>query len=182
MSESGRAWYCPECEVFSRIRSTVAESDGTCVNCRDAQVVEIHLGRPTVGVGVIVEHADTHLFLMGKRAGELDKAGTWQLPGGSLEHGETIEKCARREVAEEAGITDLRDFEILKTADDIRPEDGIHHIIVFCVFITNQEPKNKEPDKCDGWRWFSEGALPSPMFKPLMELLVQDHGGVIDSK
>ncbi len=182
MSESGLAWYCPECEVFSRTESRVAESDGTCANCLERKVVKIHLGRPTVGVGIIVEHADTHRFLLGKRAGDLDKAGTFQLPGGSLERGETIEECARREVKEETGITDLRGFEILKTADDIRPEDDIHHVIVFCVFITNQEPENKEPDKCDGWQWFREGALPSPMFEPLTEFLVQDLGGIIDSE
>ena len=31
-------------------------------------------------------------------------AETWALPGGHLEHGETLDECARRELKEELGI------------------------------------------------------------------------------
>jgi 8-oxo-dGTP diphosphatase len=178
MNESGRAWYCPSCEAFSRTKSIVAEDDGTCANCCEDKLVEINLTRPTVGVGVLIARGKTAECLLGKRGPKLDKAGTWQLPSGSIEHGETIEVCARREVKEETGITDLVGFEVLRVMDDIRPEGDVHHIIIFCCCRTTQEPENVEPDKCDGWRWFDEGALPSPLFKPLRALLVDELGGM----
>jgi len=57
--------------------------------------------RPSVGVGVIICRNDT--VLIGKRLSDHGK-GVRSFPGGHLEYGESLEECARRETAEEAGV------------------------------------------------------------------------------
>jgi 8-oxo-dGTP diphosphatase len=49
--------------------------------------------RPLIGVAVIVIKDDK--ILLGKRKNS-HGAGTWALPGGHLEFGESIKDCARR--------------------------------------------------------------------------------------
>jgi 8-oxo-dGTP diphosphatase len=58
--------------------------------------------RPIVGVGVIVLKADSVLLV---RRGKPPNAGSWTLPGGAQEAGETAEEAGRRELLEETGIT-----------------------------------------------------------------------------
>jgi 8-oxo-dGTP diphosphatase len=57
---------------------------------------------PRVGVGAVVLDAGRVLLV---RRGKPPLAGKWSLPGGMLELGETTAEAARREVAEECGLT-----------------------------------------------------------------------------
>jgi len=58
--------------------------------------------RPIVGIGVIVLKHDSVLLV---RRGKPPNMGSWTLPGGAQEVGETAEEAARRELLEETGIT-----------------------------------------------------------------------------
>ncbi|MBN1103911.1 MAG: NUDIX hydrolase [Deltaproteobacteria bacterium] len=57
---------------------------------------------PIMGVGGIVFQGES--VLLGKRAKEPGK-GSWTLPGGAVELGETLEDAVKRELLEEASIT-----------------------------------------------------------------------------
>lgn len=56
--------------------------------------------------------------------------GTWGLPGGHLEFGESFETCAAREVLEETGIT-LNDVRFLTAVNNIMPAEGKHYVTIF---------------------------------------------------
>jgi len=124
--------------------------------------------RVAVGVGVLVVH--NGLVLLGKRKGS-HGAGTWSAPGGRLEFAEELEDCARRELSEETGliasVTELGPY-----TNDFFPEAKEHFLTVFVVARgIKGAPRNLEPDKCEGWAWFEWDAMPSPLFKPLQNLL-----------
>ena len=129
--------------------------------------------RPKVGVAVAV-FGYGGCLLMGKRKGS-NGAGTWSFPGGHLEFGETLEECVRREVAEETGITLLKDIRFVTIANNVIDEDK-HYITIFFEALTPESPKVMEPDKCEEWRWVDPLRLPHPLFSPVLELLAQGNG------
>lgn len=57
--------------------------------------------RPELAVGAVVVH-DAMLLLV--RRGHGPAAGEWSVPGGRVEHGETLAEAVVREVAEETGL------------------------------------------------------------------------------
>lgn len=57
------------------------------------------LRRPVIGVVAVAKTADERVVLI-KRG----DSGQWALPGGTVEWGETLHGCVRRELAEEAGV------------------------------------------------------------------------------
>lgn len=58
--------------------------------------------RPVVGIGIVLLRPDAVLLV---RRGNPPALGSWSLPGGGQELGETAEAAARRELAEETGLT-----------------------------------------------------------------------------
>lgn len=114
--------------------------------------------RPKVGVGVIV--FKNGKILLGKRKGEL-APGKYAATGGHLEYLESPRECARRETREEAGI-EIENVRFLSVINIIL--DGIHYVhIGFAADWKSGEPQLLEPDKCEGWEWYTLDALPSPL-------------------
>ena len=58
--------------------------------------------RPIVGIGIVVIKHESVLLV---RRGKPPNVGSWTLPGGAQEVGETMEAAARRELLEETGVT-----------------------------------------------------------------------------
>jgi 8-oxo-dGTP diphosphatase len=102
------------------------------------------------------ESADNPRFLMGKRK-NAHGAGTYALPGGHLEFGETPEECAARESMEETGLK-VSHVRFLTATNDYMPAENKHYITLFMVCVRDSdsdEPQVLEPDKCEGWEWAS---------------------------
>ena len=74
--------------------------------------------RPIVGIGVVVFKGDQVLLV---RRAKPPNVGSWSLPGGAQELGETVEQAARRELDEETGVT-VGPLELAAVVDNIRPD------------------------------------------------------------
>lgn len=123
-----------------------------------------------VGIGVIL--CRDNKVLLGKRRGA-HGSGTWALPGGHLDPGESIAQCAIREVMEETAL-ELRSVYHAGFTDDYFVAESRHYITLFveaCDSDFSGTPENCEPDKCESWHWFDWDALPAPLFPPLQSLV-----------
>jgi len=117
--------------------------------------------RPKIGVNVLV--IKDGKVLMGKRIGKVGY-GTWCLPGGHLEMGESLAFCAKRELLEETGII-AEDMEFLHLINGPRKDESSHYVhINFLAKRWKGEPKVTEPDKFEAWEWFATDKLPENVF------------------
>jgi 8-oxo-dGTP diphosphatase len=130
--------------------------------------MEEQLKRPKVGVGVVVVKEGK--VLLGKRK-NAHGDGSWSLPGGHLEYGETIEECALREVDEEVGVK-IKNLRLGPYTNDIFPNEQKHYITLYVIsdYLSGQV-EIKEPDKCERWEWFEWNNLPEPLFIPMQNLI-----------
>lgn len=94
---------------------------------------------PRLGVGAVVFHGPRVLLV---RRGGPPSAGTWSLPGGLVELGETTEEAVRREVREECGC-DVRLVGLAGVLDRvIRDEAGrvrYHWVLVDYAAIADSD-------------------------------------------
>lgn len=121
-----------------------------------------------VGVAVIVRRNDK--ILMGRRKGTHGD-GTWSLPGGLMEYGETPVGAALRELREEIGeqcvFSEILVFKSYPYTSTVFKE-GKHHVCLFFeANLLHGEPELMEPNKCERWEWFDPDHLPSPLFATL---------------
>jgi 8-oxo-dGTP diphosphatase len=129
-----------------------------------------------IGVGFGVMMVRDGKVLFGRRHSDPAKAdselhgeGSWTMPGGKLEFGESFEEGARREVKEETGM-DLGSAEVICVNND-KVSDA--HFVTIGLFSEDfaGDPKVMEPDEIVEWQWFGLDAPPSPLFFPSAEIL-----------
>ena len=126
--------------------------------------------RPQVGVGVIIKKDKKILFQ--KRIGA-HGANTYSLPGGHLEFAENLEECAKREIEEETGLI-IDEPKFFAVTNDYMQNDNKHYITIFMIANhVSGEPEIKEPKKCADLFWCDWKELPTPLFKPIENLLKQ---------
>lgn len=109
-----------------------------------------------IGVGVgaaIIKDGKLFITKRGKKA--KNERGKWEIPGGSVEFGETFKKAITREVKEEYGI-EIEILELLGICDHIIADENQHWVSpTYICKIKKGKPRILEPEKCDEIGWFS---------------------------
>lgn len=131
--------------------------------------------RPKVGVGVIVMKDGK--VLLGERLSS-HGAGTYSIPGGHMEFGESFEDTALREVLEETGLSDLEVTDLVCVKSD--RVYGKHFITIgMLARLKSGEPVAMEPEKARNWSWYAPDALPDGIFLPSKAVLESWRNGEI---
>ena len=135
-----------------------------------------------IGVGVILLRNRKILF--GKRNSDPRKAGsffnaagTWTLPGGKMDFGESFEDAAKREVKEETSI-EVRNLKLISLTNNIASNAHFVTIGFLCEDFEG-DVKVMEPDEITEWKWFDKEKLPSPIYQISEQVLKNYKEGVI---
>jgi len=117
-----------------------------------------------VAAGVFIINDEGKVFLTKRSKQTTNERGTWEIPGGKVHFGETLQNAAKREAKEEYGI-DIEILEQFPAQNHLIPEEKQHWVptCFLCKIIGNKQPKIMEPDKCDEIGWFAFDELPSPL-------------------
>lgn len=131
------------------------------------------LRRPVVGIAAAARTEDGRWLLI-RRA----DTGTWALPGGTLEWGETLREGLRRELLEEAGVTR---FDLTRVVGVYsRPDrDPRFHAVTVVVLVTVDPPTKAplNPLEIREARLFREDELPPALAMHMDDLFAAARRG-----
>lgn len=115
-------------------------------------------------------------FVMARRGQNArDENGNWDIGGGALEFGSTVEETLKREVKEEYGA-DVLQHDFLGFLDVHRMKgDAKTHWIALCfkVLVDPAKVINNEPHKFDEVKWFTFSTMPPNLHSQLPRLIAQ---------
>lgn len=117
-----------------------------------------------VSASFIVHDGRGRILLQKRGPKARDERGNWDIGGGAIEFGETIEEAVRREVHEELGC-EVLGMEYLTVYDAHRRHEGrkTHWVaIIYAVEVDPAKVINNEPHKIAELGWFTSKNLPSP--------------------
>jgi len=104
--------------------------------------------------------------------------GYWGFPKGKIDPGENQEEAARRELAEETGITDYEEQQGFEKTTEYwytRDENKIHkEVLYYLARVESREVKLSGEHSEHGW-FASEEALKRLAFKNLRDILEKAH-------
>ncbi len=123
---------------------------------------------PRVTVDAFVRDRRGRLLLV--RRGRPPFIGSWALPGGFCEYGETTETCCARETLEETGVT-VKVGKLLGVYSDPRRDPRWHTVTVLYAARPIRGKALGSDDAAEA-RWFSEKDLDALRF-------AFDHGMII---
>lgn len=131
------------------------------------------LRRPVVGIAAAA-HTEDGRWLLIRRA----DTGTWALPGGTLEWGETLRTSLARELEEEAGVTRV-EFERVVGVYSRPDRDPRFHAVTIVVTakIAAPEKPPMNPLEIREARLFREDELPEGMAMQMDDFLAAARRG-----
>jgi 8-oxo-dGTP pyrophosphatase MutT (NUDIX family) len=106
-----------------------------------------------------------------KASSALHGEGTWTMPGGKLDFGETFVEGAVRELLEETGIdVNIEDMALISLTDNILPD--VHFVTAgFYCDKFKGVASVLEPDEITRWEWFDIENLPKPLYPASAEVI-----------
>lgn len=121
----------------------------------------------SVGVGCVVRRGSDILLI--KRISQHGD-GTYSVPGGHIDFGESLEQCAIREVLEETGLA-VSDPVLLGVTNNVFPEITRQYVTVwFEAAYLSGEARLTDPKEVSEVGWFPISSLPSPLFEPFRDI------------
>jgi 8-oxo-dGTP diphosphatase len=131
---------------------------------------------PICAVGAIILHRGTILLVQRDRE---PASGTWSLPGGRVELGESLNEALEREVREETGL-EIEIDGLAGIAERILPDDSgaIEHHFVICDFYARAKGGTdaQAADDARDSRWFPVGELTTLDLAPGLLEFLRDRG------
>ena len=110
-----------------------------------------------IGTCILVLNSDKTKVLLGKRKNSY-KADWFGLPGGRVEVGENVNLSANRELTEETSLK-AKKIKYLGAIKEFQGKKDFVHFAFVCEEYKG-EPTCTEPDKCEGWEFYSLEGLP----------------------
>jgi len=127
-------------------------------------------------MGVFAVFVRDNKILLARRCNTSFADGSYSLPAGHLEPGESLAAGMIRELEEEVGVkVEAAQLNIVHV-QSYNAEDGHRIHVYFQVMPPYGEPQNKEPEKCDDLSWFPLDALPEntlPYVRAILERIQQ---------
>lgn len=129
-----------------------------------------------VDIHIILRDRDGRV-LLGLRQNTGFADGSWHLPSGHLEQGESALQAAVREAGEETGaIFDPADAQFVHLLHQFTNAGRV--ALFFEVSKWAGEISNLEMDKCAKWDWFEVANLPEPIIPYAASALLDSDSGV----
>lgn len=133
------------------------------------------LRRPVVGVCAFARAKDDRVLLV--RRGD---TGEWALPGGTLEWGETLENCVRRELLEEAGVEVLEVGGLLGVYSHPDRDFRFHAVTVLVgATVTTPFQRPKNPLEISDVGLFEPDHLPEVLSHQMGDMITSARAGKV---
>lgn len=132
-------------------------------------------GEDYVGISVsyFCHDGDGNVILNKRGKNCRDEQGNWDIGGGGVDFGDTIEETLIKEIKEEY-CTDIISYDFLGYRDVFRKNNGkkTHWLgMDFKVLVNKEMVKNGEPHKLDAVEWFTLSELPNPLHSQLLNFI-----------
>jgi 8-oxo-dGTP diphosphatase len=116
--------YCPGCGARSRLVPSGRRHSHRCPQCG-----YVLYKNPAPGVVALI--IDNDRVLLGKRALDVYKGGTWSLPGGYIEFHEDFLSAAHREIMEETGLSITIQSIVSVVSNFLKP--NLHTLVIVLL-------------------------------------------------
>jgi len=118
-----------------------------------------------ISASFIIHDGNGRILLQKRGAKARDENGNWDIGGGAIEFGETINEAVTREIKEELCVDPI-EIKFLTVYDAFRKHKGqkTHWIaIIHAVKVDSKKVRIGEPEKIEEIGWFTSNSLPRPL-------------------